>query len=301
VPHAEHDATWSVDGSLGFKDVAVNVGQDEKKLTGKVTGKASRAEAGLEIQAKCNLDKLQVGPRTITDMHGTIAKAPASQVIQVKDFSGKAYGGMIAGAAQIKLTDPVEYGVRLDVEGLDMAELVNAGLPEAKKNKLAGKVSGRVQYSFKPRSEPSQQAAGQLWVTQAKIIKLPVMLDLLHVLVFSLPGESAFSEGSLTYTLKGKKLVLSEIHFTGSGLSILGSGTLDLATEKLNLTFLTASDRLPRIAFLNDLLNEISSQVTEVRVTGTIQKPKMDTVPFHSVRDVIDTLLNPGKNPEEKE
>jgi hypothetical protein len=76
---------------------------------------------------------------------------------------------------------------------------------------------------------------------------------------------------------------------------------LNLDTEKLDLTFLTGSAKLPRIAFLNDLLEGISREVSEVRVTGTIRNPKMTPVPFHSVKEVIDTLLNPGKKLNEKE
>lgn len=301
-PAPEHDSTWSVKGNIGFKDMVLNLGQDDKKLTGKISGTGSRTPEGLEIQARFDLDKLQVGPRLATELHGQITKAAASQDIQVKDFAGKVYGGIVAGIAQIKLADPLEYGLRLDVEGVDLGDMINAGLDAgAKKTSMAGKVSGRVQYSFKPGSQPPQQATGQLWITQAKLVKLPIMLDLLHVLTLTLPGGEAFTDGSLTYTLRGKTLVLSEIHFTGSGLSLVGSGTLNLDTEKLDLTFLTGSAKLPRIAFLNDLLEGISREVSEVRVTGTIRNPKMTPVPFHSVKAVIDILLNPGKKLNEKE
>ena len=302
APAPLHDSIWSVNGTIGFKDMVLNLGQDAKTLTGKLSGTGSRTPAGLEMQAKFDLDKLQVGPRIATDLHGQITKAAASQVVQVKDFAGKTYGGIVAGAAQIRLTDPLEYGLRLDVEGVDLGDLINAGLDAGtKKSSIAGKLSGRVQYSFKPGGQPPQQATGQLWITQAKLVKLPVMLDLLHVLALSLPGGSDFTDGSLTYTLRGKKLVLSEIHFTGTGLSIVGSGTLNLDNEQLDLTFLTASTKLPRIAFLNDLLEGISRELSEVRVTGTIRKPKMTTIPFHSVKDAIETLLNPGKTQNEKE
>jgi hypothetical protein len=296
------DSTWSVNGTIGFKDMVLNLGQDDKKLTGKVSGTGSRTPEGLEMQAKFDLDKLQVGPRIATELHGQITKAAASEVVQIKDFAGKAYGGIVAGIAQIRLTDPLEYGLRLDVEGVDLGDLINAGLDVgAKKTSMAGKLSGRVQYSFKPGSQPPQQATGQMWITQAKLVKLPIMLDLLHVLTLTLPGGEAFTDGSLTYTLRGKTLVLSEIHFTGSGLSLVGSGTLNLDTEKLDLTFLTGSTKLPRIAFLNDLLEGISRELSEVRVTGTIRNPKMTPVPFHSIKEVIDILLNPGKKLNEKE
>ena len=302
APASWRDATWSVNGTIGFKDMVLNLGQDAKTLTGKISGAGSRTAAGLDLQARVDLDKLQVGPRIATDLHGQIAKSASGQVVQVKDFAGKVYGGIVTGAAQFKLSAPLEYGLRLDIEGVDLGDLIDAGLePGAKKSSMAGKLSGRVQYSFKPAVQPPQQATGQLWITQAKLVKLPVMLDLLHVLTLSLPGESAFTDGSLTYTLKGKKLVLSEIHFTGSGLSLVGSGTLNLDTEKLDLTFLTGSTKLPRIAFLSDLLEGLSHELSEIRVTGTLRKPKMATVPFHSVKDVIETLLNPGKSQNKKE
>ncbi len=282
--------------------MTVDIGQDAKTLTGTISGSASRQPRGLDVQAKFDLDKLQVGTREVTELRGEIAKGAASPVVEVKDLTGKAYGGIVSGAAEIKLTSPVEYGVRLDVESVDLNDMVNAGLPAgAKPTAVAGKLSGRVQYSFRPSGKPDQQATGQLWLTKAKVGKLPVMLDLLHVLFLSLPGETAFTDGSLTYTLRGKKLVLSEIHLTGQGLSMLGSGTLNLADNTLDVTFLMGSDTLPRIYVLDDLLKGFSRELTEIHVTGTLQNPKTASVPFHSIKDVINTLLAPGKKQDEKD
>ena len=127
-PDSWHDATWSVGGTIGFKDMVLNLGEDAKKLTGKVSGTGSRTAAGLDLQAKFDLDKLQVGPREITELHGHVNKAAKSLLIRMEDLSGKAYGGLVTGTAQVKLVDPLEYGIRVDVEGVDLNELLNAGV-----------------------------------------------------------------------------------------------------------------------------------------------------------------------------
>ena len=300
-------ALWSCQGTAEFTGAVLNIGQDPKTLSGKFTGTAAHGDSGLQIDAAVELDALNVGPRTMTDLHGRIVKTPARPVVRIEQVAAKLYSGLIAGEAEIRLGDVPEYAILVEVDDVDLSQLVNAGVKDpAKQIGIAGRLGGSVAYSLRPMAKGRrgvQEAAGSLQITKAKMGKLPVMLDLLHFLYLSLPGDSAFTEGEMTYHLKDvgpregpkdERLVLNEIHFKGPGLSLLGSGTVRMKNERLSLTFLTApANKLPGLELLQGVLQRISREITEVRVTGTLTKPLFSTRSLQSVDGVLRMLLNP--------
>ncbi|MCD4823192.1 MAG: hypothetical protein K8S55_10725, partial [Phycisphaerae bacterium] len=78
-------------------------------------------------------------------------------------------------------------------------------------------------------------------------------------------------------------------------ISILGSGTLNMKTDALKLTFLTGPPgKLPRLSELaDDILNALGKELMEIRVTGTLKKPKMETRSLRSIERIIRRLAAP--------
>lgn len=283
------DTTWSCTGTVSFDKARLDVGQRPKTFTGKVSGAASKSAAGLAIKGDVTMDEIVVGTQRLTEFTAHVEKAAKAQVLHIDDVSTKTYGGMIAGKAEVRLGQNIQYAMRLDVEGIDLAQLVNEGVKDpARQTKIKGKLAGRIDYSATPGSTPARQATGQIWITQAAIGKLPVMLGMLNVLYLAMPGDAAFTSGDLTYHLRDDKLSVQEVYFTGEGLSVLGSGTMNMKSEKLDLRFLTGPPgKMPRIALLSELLETISASLTEIRVGGTLKSPKMRTVAFRGVNEFL--------------
>jgi len=289
--------TWACQGSATFHQAVVNLGEDPQPITGTFTGDASSTTEGFAFHAEVAVESLMVGPRQLTDIHGRIVKPPQRDVIRFEQLAAKLYDGLAAGEAELKLTDPLQYAVRIEFDNVDLDQLVNAGAKETDRVNVVGRLGGSATYTMRPpdKNKPAaREAAGSFQITKAKIGKLPIMLDMLNFLYLSLPGDSAFTQGHMTYHLKGDTLVLSDIRFTGTGLSIIGSGTLAMRTERLNLTFLTAPpNKLPDLGLLRDVIESISREVSEVRVTGTLAHPKIATRSLQSVDEVLKLLVSP--------
>jgi len=294
---ADHRVTWSCEGTTMFRQAVVKLGDEPKTVTGTLSGQVSSSAEGLAVTAEVAVDGVEIGPRQLTELHGRIVKSPQRDVVRLEQLAAKLYDGMVAGEAELRL-DPFGYALRVEFDNVDLDALVNAGAKEEDKAKLVGRLGGSATYALRPQSardKPAErEATGNFQITKAKIGKLPVMLDLLNIFYLSLPGDGAFTHGNMTYHLKGDTLVLSEIRFTGPGLSIAGAGTLAMKSERLNLTFLTAPpNRLPEIGLLQDVLASITRELNEVRVTGTLSKPKISTRALQSLDDVLRILLNP--------
>jgi len=301
-PHAA--VCWNAGGSVTFYDAVLDIGFGPKKVSGTLSGSVGRLREGLAIDAKIALDSVSIAKQKITSLGGHIVKSSASPLIHFKDLLGRAYGGNLYGAAEVRLAKPMQYGMRLTVKDIDLQKLFTAAVAagqkireDGEKAKVKGLLSGTVELRGTAGRNATRQAAGQLRISKAKLYKLPVLLGLLHVVYLSLPSDAAFTEGEISYHLRGEKLIFREIYLSGSVVSLLGSGTMNVRNEKLKLTFLVGPPgKLPRIRSLaNELLAGIAREIVEIRVTGTLARPKKTTVALRSLDQVIHRLLAPGQ------
>jgi len=295
-PQKGRTIRWSAAGSVAFQDATIDVGLGHKTLSGSLVGSAAQTGPSLSLGARIALDSVQVGRQRLTKLRGQLTKQPGSQVMRLDDLSADAHGGRVAGFAEIRLVEPLEYGVSLSVDGVQLRELFNAGVTDPRKRlKVAGLLTGNVQLTAAGGVKVRRQASGVLRISEGKLYRLPVMLGLLHVVYLSLPGDSAFTDGELTYHLRNDMLVFNEIYLRGPAMSIVGSGTMNMKTEVLDLTFLSGPPRkLPRLGSLGELLEGIAREVAEIQVSGTLQKPRMRTVPLRRFDRLLRDLLNPG-------
>jgi len=285
---------WNAKGELAFHDALINIGAGHRRFTGSISGAAGRTAEGLIVDAAIALAKVQLGPKSIHNLSGRIVKSPRSNLIRIDEMAGSLHGGRLAGQAEVRLVSPPQYGVSLSLENLKIENLFEG--PAKDKPDVRGLLTGNIQLTGTAGKTETVRASGVLRITKAKMYKLPVMLGMLNVIYLSLPGNAAFTEGQVTYRVIGEKLIFDEIYLTGSALSIVGSGTMSTATEKIKLTFLAGPPgKLPRIAGLDELLTPIFRQLIEHEVTGTLSEPRMRTVPLRGLDDAIRKLLSPGQ------
>ena len=287
---------WDVDGTLRLDGCDLDLGLGNKKLCGAISGKIRRTAAGLGLDAGVQLDSIHVGKRKITKIEGRLLKDPGGASVTIRNFAGRTHGGVVAGSIEIRLADPPVYGVRLDVSRVRLEQLFPGGPAGPSRPKITGRLDGQLRLIAEAGKPESRKAFGKIWITKAKMFKLPVMLDLLHVIWLTVPEDAAFTEGKLAYELKGNKLVFTEISLQGSALSVVGSGTLNLKTERLNLGFLMGPPRgLLNLAEAGPLFKRFLRELAEYQVTGTLSRPQTRTVPLRSLDGTIRKLMNPGR------
>jgi len=294
---AAAQTTWAVKGNLTLFGAMIDLGPGHETLFGKVAGSAQRTAEGLGLQAGINLKSVAMGHRRLTDLSGKLHKTPVSPRVRVNDLSAWAHGGQLAGRAEIELSQPPRIGVSLAVKGIRLDDLFNAGITDPDKRvDVKGLLDGNVQFTATAGNKPTRQATGVLRISEGKLVKLPVFLELLHVVYLTLPGDTAFTDAFVEYHLRGPELLFREIHLDGPALSLVGSGTMDMDTRTLNLNFLSGPPgKMPRIRSLADELFEgLVREIAEIRVTGTARKPITKTVPLPSLEDAVRRLIRPG-------
>ena len=289
--------SWLVDGRASVDGATVDIGLGPKTLTGSLDGTAAQVGQDLSVAADVELESVRVGNQKLTKLSGRLSKKADGHMMRLGDLTATAHGGQIAGFGEIRLVDPLEIGLSISVRGMRLEDMFSSvAATGAKDNKVKGLLTGNLQLTSIEGPKPRRQAFGVLKISRGELVKLPVMLGLLNVKYLNLPGDTAFTDGELTYHLRNDELIFDEIYFRGPGLSIVGSGRMDMKTETLDLKFLSGPpQKLPRLGGLSELLEGIAREVAEIHVDGTLAKPRMRTVPLRSLDRLLRDLMNPGR------
>ncbi len=176
-----------------------------------------------------------------------------------------------------------------------LTEIPDVPIMDPKKRpSMPGKLKGT--FTARVDGKGQWQATGDIYIHDAKLYRLPIMLGFLHLIHLSLPGEAAFKTGHLAYSLKGGQLDLRRMYLTGDSLSVAGLGEIDLDTQQLDLTFITGPPaRAPKLTGLAEELLKVFTRVfMEVKVTGTVSRPRMTPVPMSSAQKILRAVLTPG-------
>ena len=65
---------------------------------------------------------------------------------------------------------------------------------------------------------------GRIWLREADVYELPVMVSLLKILSIREPNRTAFSSADMRFTISGPHVYLRPINFNGDAISLLGQG-----------------------------------------------------------------------------
>ncbi len=296
-------SAWELEGNISLKGAVIDLDFGQRTLSGTLSGKAVSRGGELALGTDIMLSEVDLGQRRVYDVCGRLVKSAGAAVIRIEDLSARVHGGKAAGFAEIALTDPLRYGIRLSVEDLDLHDLFRSSTTQPSSQQgfdVRGLLTGNLQMTAVAGEPQTRQASGVLKITQGRIRQLPVVWGFIHVIYLWLPGQGTFAEGDVTYRLEGEKLIFEEISLRGPAMSVLGSGRVNLKDETLHLTFLTSPPgQLPRIAGIGELLRSLSREVAEIRVTGTLVHPLPQTVSLPGLDEAVRRLLSPESQDED--
>jgi hypothetical protein len=286
-------AGWLMEGEIGLQDADLDLGTPVR-LTGSMDGRIERDGNRLSVDANLHLASMGIHDRVLTDVRGRLRKDAAGDILRVDDIVGKAYGGRLAGFAEIRLGDKPEYGMRFFAENMKLAEVFNAAVADPnQRSAVEGLLDATIEVRAAEGNRPVRHVSGLLQISKAKFQKVPVLVNRLEPLILALPGES-YTDGAIEYSLQEDKIIFREIHVRGAGLSLVGSGSMNLKNDALKINFLSRPGIVPRMDNLaNELAGVVLRELAEIQVTGTLKNPRFRTIPLRSVDAIVKKLTRP--------
>jgi hypothetical protein len=216
----------------------------------------------------------KVADKDIVDTRLRIEKSEQSNAVSIKSFEGGFYGGRLEGFASIGLGAGRAYAFNLSAADVDFERLLHEGF-RLEHNITGGLLRGTMGLRAKGLDAKNVEASGYVYVTEAKLYELPLVVRLINALRLAPADRTAFQKARVLYFLKGKRLILGDIRLEGRAMNLYGAGTMD-SDGRLNLTFMTGKKNDdPLIPALAELAEGIRKQIVVVLVTGTLAEPQV--------------------------
>ncbi|MFH1420299.1 MAG: AsmA-like C-terminal domain-containing protein [Planctomycetota bacterium] len=293
---ADGKTRWDFDGEIEFVDAGMNLGFDLRHVAGALRGRGSIGEEGTSIEARTELSSVVMAGWPLENVLSSIVSAPGAGVILVQDASAEVYGGEATGFAEVRLNGRhTTYQISIAARDLQLRQYLAAesfprGAEDEKARAARGSVYGNLILRGRSGKGGYREGVGELFVREAQVWKLPLVFAVFQVLNLSL-DENVFHDGWLKFYLTKDTLTFQHIDLQGRAVSLVGGGRMDLPTKRLDITLLAGSPMRIRVPFLTDILDGVAREVMEIRVSGTLQKPKITPQPLKSLTTVLKTLF----------
>jgi hypothetical protein len=288
-------AARSIAGRLTLRQVTLG-GAEGIRATGQVDVAADALPGRSSLQADLDLDQMEFKGRLLQHVRARLVKParPSSSTeeppLELQDLLASTCGGRLWGRGELSLGNIMTYYLIINAEQIDLAQVLTskdetgeASMP------MSGRLAGRLDLCGVIDQPGQREASGQLVIGQGRLVRVPVILGLVNTIFLQLPTSDAFSEGQVEYYLRGNNLALRNIFLSGANASILGSGRVDLATEKVNLIFVSGAPKIvPSV--IAELWRMTAEGLAPTVVSGTWRHPKMQTVPLSELQHLLQEM-----------
>lgn len=302
---------------LALNNGALDAGMQFRQImgTGRIIGRASR-ELPHKVAATVNIKNMRfhrmkfqdvVLEGTYGERHSLIADLAANKqdsgtppfsralfvnrvpnhqaardLLQVYIKQGNVYSGGLQGFIV------ADVGAVKDVVGQVFVADVDLGKASKdlfKEGRATGKAFVDAEFYGKVGDIQSFQGKGQAYMTQANLIKLPLFLSMFNLLQFQPVKQSYFNKVSIDHFQIEKghfhAKAWNAIAMKSDALTMYGGGSIgfDLSLD----LYLSMPPLGPPIPLVTDVIQLLLDSMLGFHVTGTIDVPKLNYVPFRYI------------------
>jgi hypothetical protein len=300
--------TWTVQADVGLHDVSLLGMGEIEHVDGRATlgGDLLGPGGATALRGETQLDALQLWGREFTNITApwTLSReAGASLLLNCPDARGEIFGGTVG--ADLTLTSDergTSYTSAAMIYGMNLAPWIDTGrrrAPEVlegsaeyKPSQVRGRVNLTLNLSGDVGDVASRRGAGQIEVREGYIYRLPVLLAVLNVVNVALPKEEFLHEMEATFYIVGNRLSLEAIQMQGGPLTLLGSGSVSLPDQAVDLRlYASSATALSHVPVISDIIEGTTKELIELRVTGPVSRPSVRPTPFRGVSEELRRLF----------
>jgi hypothetical protein len=286
---------------MQLNEVGIDPGLSLRDLSGAVIfrGDSKGSAGGMTVQTQLALDTATILDAKVTELQGQCVYDAASSLLILRGLKGEAYGGDVQGAVMVSFDgDQPSYDAVCKLAGLNIGPLMADRRHD--EDTAGSDIEGLLNATFELASPPGQpdgrQGEGRVNIEQAQMYTLPVMLAILNVLHLTLPERGAFQDCKFAFTMAGNQMKLKDISLQGSAVALIGSGSMALDTQELDLDLLISTPhKALKIPLVTKILEGTARELFEVRVTGPLAEPKISTRPLSSLRRALTKFVPNSK------
>ncbi|MEX2142058.1 MAG: AsmA-like C-terminal region-containing protein [Pirellulales bacterium] len=230
------------------------------------------------------------GPLWIDDQKvilGTHARPP--QLNQApRRMTAKLYGGTVVADLSVSLREPPDYVLQATLSNGDLERLAREQL--AGKQRLKGRVGAGLVLGGRGAGVHAMEGYGQVWLREADIYELPLMVQLLSILSIRLPDNTGFTNSDANFRIDGEHIYLDRIEFAGDAISLVGTGEMNLNSD-IQATLSAIVGRSDwQLPLFKNVMGQASQQIMQIRVDGNLASPSIHREAFPGINQVLEQL-----------
>ena len=220
------------------------------------------------------------------------------EFLNITDFEGSYYGGKVKGNIRFGRKDN-KWETNVNLYNLDLKQINDEHQFIKGQDKLRGQMVSTIELAGEAGRPDSLAGSATVQVYDGRLVDIPVLADIFMSLVlrFKWPESKTITSADISCTVGNGEVDFSEIILKGTTVPITGKGTIALNNGALNMTFVSSKDTTGLIGFIpfigkpleKWLIDPVLKGIVQVKVTGTVSKPKIGIVPLRI--DLIDDVV----------
>ncbi len=280
---------WKMNGKFSLKEVNIKTFA-AKPVNCNFVGQLEwqKEQNNFAMEGRLSLDKFEWNNKIIENLKCVISKQIGSTMLHIKKLRGQFGGGEISGLAELQLSDrKSDYGIQITLNNISASKAFSLA-PKNNNNSIQGKIRGQIYLLGTTGQKHLKRGGGTLEITGAQVLKIPLMKKVYESVQQNPPNLASFHNIILRFTIEQYILKFQRITLTGPTLSLIGNGRINLSNDRIKLYLISAPpETFNKFPILKELLQGAASELTEIEVHGTIDKPIINAQPLKNISDTI--------------
>lgn len=278
---------------LLLSDVALQLGERAEGITGTamLDVQASPASGTFGIRGSLKLAGMRYAKIAMTDIKGKVELLSQRNKLCFSDLHARVHGGHLAGSIDVHFKpDDTHYAAEVNAKGVQLRGIGRQLFGPDFEH--VGSISGMLKVGGSAKDAGFARMEGRLLIEDAKLFRLPAIINVLRFLNFRKPEQLTFHEATVRFYTRNDRVYFDELRLRGKAVAMLGAGYFDRKTRAVRLALVVGPpENLPRVPLLEDIVKGLHLALTQVEVTGTLDKPQIRTRPFSDLDQGIRNLL----------
>src|SRR5262249_26036202 len=247
---------FSWDGTMMLHDAGLRLGLDVSHINGTVSGGGSwTPESGIAFDGKATMDRAVLGTFDLRRMAFDAFVPRGRQTLMLRKCEAELFGGTASGDCDIIFGagDP-SYTLTMSFQGAELEQYARAVRRLGdQRSSPHGLMYGKFFMKGRSGRPDLDRGGGELFLREAQVWKLPLVFEIFRLLNLA-PDENMFHDGWLKFFIEGRTMHLTKIDLQGKAISLVGSGTMKLDTDELDVRLLAGSPTRLRVPIVTELV-----------------------------------------------